>query len=100
METKTKLKIDREILKLKKEPKQKIRFKQHFKNKNYMVTIEKPKNLAISIYLASVIFVNEMVKKPFTYGLKIGYYDEEKLKLIKVLNIEEIEKPKSIFKRF
>ena len=101
MKTETKINIDNEILKLKSEPKQKIRFKQNFKNKEYMITIEKPKSMGLSIYLGECIFYNEMIKKPFVFGYSTkGYYDEEKLKLIKVLDIVEIDKPKSIFKRF
>lgn len=100
MNDETKLKIDIEIIKLKAEPKITMKFKQNLQNKNYMVSIEKPKNLFVSVFLAEQIFNNELIKKPYMINGRSGYYDKETLKLIKVLNIEEIEKQKSIFKRF
>ena len=100
MNIKTKKKIDSEIVELSKEQKRRIKYKQEYQGKEYKVLIEIPKTMEVSVWLAEDLFYNELKKKPYRFNDKCSYYDNEKKKLITVLNVEQITLKTSIFKRF
>lgn len=97
----TKKKIDLEISKQSQEPKRRFKYKKEYNGTQYLVSVELPKSMDVSMWLAEYLFNTELLKKPFRLYNKPSYYDGEKLKLISVLNIEEIQRqPKKLFKRF
>lgn len=75
---------------------------KHNDNKRYKVTIKKPRELFLTMFLGNEIFLSELNRPAFPsyhQGVKT-YRDREILRLIEVLNIVCIEEEKSIFKRF
>ncbi len=81
----------------------KIRFKQDFRFKKYLVTIEKDKDISLAVWEAEHLFQLQL-KNPNLVKRKVSDSTKEKLEDMKVINIEEIieeeEKPESIFKAF
>lgn len=110
----TKTEIDAEMYRLKKQPIVKVSFIHEYtpfvgvssQKRKFKVTIEKPKGMFITLYMANLIFTNELNKKNNMINSYFGisrptYYEQEKLKLVKVINIIEIEPEKQkLFKRF
>ena len=83
-----------------------IRFKQKFQRKNYNITIEKDKNLSLTVWEAEYLFYSQLNNPNFVERKfpRVSDSTKEKLKGIKVLKIEEIkeEQPEkeSLFKAF
>lgn len=79
-----------------------VRFKKEYKNKVYRLTIEKPEEVFLSIYLSDLVFMNTLndkLKKQFTlYEGRPSKYDIEQLNKIKVVKIECLTPQEAIFK--
>lgn len=71
-----------------------IKYKIKYDKKEYLVTIDKPKNTFISIVNAHQIFFRALIKKTYRHEYKELDIDKKKLDKIKIKNIREIGKVK------
>lgn len=116
MNPNTKRDIDIEIERLKKQPIKRVSFIHEYtpfvgvssQKRKFKVIVEKPQGMVITLYMANLIFTNELNLRNkgnlinAYYGIgRPSYYEQEKIKLVKVINIIEIEPEKQkLFKRF
>lgn len=83
-----------------------IKYKQDFKGKIYNVTVERPEDIELTLYLAEYLFLSQLkneshLERFFTHEGRLSDYEKEKLKKVKVIKIEEVtQKEESPFKSF
>lgn len=83
-----------------------IRFRKEFLGKNYIVTIEKPKKLSISVFLSDLIFLNDLKDEKYRKNKlqllnqscgKIQQKDKDILKEIKIISIKKEKQEEKLF---